>query len=90
MNILDLPMQDNDAGAATVRSYLKALLSKLWKDRECFSGKRPFGNSAWNYDLYTALVTAGAVAGELDCDGGIDSVDDAEADKLIAAAIDEL
>lgn len=31
--VLDTPMQDNDAGAGTVRDYLKALLFALWEER---------------------------------------------------------
>lgn len=87
MNILDLPMQQNDADAKTVRDYLKALLSRLWEQEESFSGKRPFGNSGWKADVEAALVRAGAVAGNLDSDGYVDSGD---CDKLIAAAIETL
>lgn len=47
INILDILMGENDAGALTVRDYLKALLRRLWLEQEGFSGKRPFGNSGW-------------------------------------------
>lgn len=57
--VLDCPMQENDSGAATVRGYLKALLFTLWDEGEGLSGKRPFGNSGWDYDILTALVDAG-------------------------------
>jgi hypothetical protein len=30
MNILDIPMQENDAEAATIKDYLKRLLLDLW------------------------------------------------------------
>jgi len=33
---------------------------------EGFSGKRPFGNSGWEYDIYAALVGAGFLPGMLD------------------------
>ncbi len=49
--ILALPMQDNEDGAATVRDYLKALLAKLWEDGDGFSCKR----------LYETLFDAGLV-----------------------------
>lgn len=43
MNILDIPMEENDANASTIREYLKALLSHLWAEGEGFSGKRNEG-----------------------------------------------
>ena len=56
--VLALPLPDNDAGAATVRDYLKSLLSTLWLEKDGFSGKRPFGNSGWTYDLTEPIVEA--------------------------------
>lgn len=96
--ILDLPMGDNDANAATVRGYLKALLTKLWEEDEGFSGKRPFGNSGWSRELYFPLVKAGRVKGEIDTVdtyGGVEQECleeyDAEAcNQLIFDAIDQL
>ena len=85
--ILDLTMTNNGAGAATIREYLKALLHQLWIEDESFSGKRPFGNSGWQYEVYTALVTHGAVDGALDEDGYIDEVNTTEADEKILQAI---
>lgn len=67
--ILNLPLPPNDSGADTVRGYLIALLAGVWTEGEGFSGKRPFGNSSWEGDLYIALVRAGAIEGELDSDG---------------------
>ena len=90
MKILDLKMQPNDAKAATVRDYLKALLTALWECDESFSGKRPFGNSGWKYDLYTPLVKHGVVAGKLDADGCIEDFAQGEADELIQKAIASL
>lgn len=89
--ILDLPLPaGNDADAATVRNYLIKLLTAVWRDNECFSGKRPFGNSGWDYDLYGPLVAAGLIGGRLDEDGYLEDVDDKAGDKLIFAAIAEL
>lgn len=90
MSILDIEMQENDAGAKTIREYLKALLTKLWKEGEGFSGKRPFGNSGWEFPLYTALVKAGEVGGSLDEDGYLYSCDYKDANKLVNATIEEL
>lgn len=89
-SVLALPMQPNDAQAATVREYLVALLTELWSEQEGFSGKRPFGNSGWNHDLYLPLLEAGMVDGALDEDGYIDQVDSDRADVLIADAIARL
>lgn len=88
--ILALPMQENDAGAATVADYLKALLQELWRRGEGFSGKRPFGNSGWEHELYRALIVGGAVTGTLDADGYVETMDDADADAAILDAIDAL
>lgn len=92
--ILALPMQPNDADAATIRDYLVKLLAVLWDEGEGFSGKRPFGNSGWESDLYLPLVKAGIVAGKIDEEEGwLDEIsDDAEqlANKLIARAIRSL
>lgn len=61
--ILDYPMQHNDAEARTIGEYLILLLSAVWEEGECFSGKRPFGNSGWYMELYIALVKGGFVKG---------------------------
>lgn len=90
MDILSIKMCRNDAGADTVRGYLKALLTELWREGEGFSGKRPFGNSGWEYELYVALITAGAVTGTLDEDGCVEECDDAACNKLIEEAIASL
>lgn len=65
MNILDIKMQENDAGADTVKEYLIALLLNVWSEEEGFSGKRPFGNSGWKYEIYEALAVAGAIESEI-------------------------
>jgi hypothetical protein len=85
--LLDLPLPDNDSGASTVRGYLVALLSTLWREEDRFSGKRPFGNSGWQYDLYKPMILAGLVDGQIDEDGYIERADVPTADKLLLAAI---
>lgn len=85
--LLALELPQNDSGASTVRGYLTALLTALWREQEGFSGKRPFGNSGWDYDVYGPMVKAGFVRGKLDADGYIDSLDEAAAERLILAAI---
>lgn len=66
-------------GVVTVKDYLYNLLATLWQEQEGFDGKRPFGNSGWEYDIYAALIGAGVISGELDEDGYIDSIDNSVA-----------
>lgn len=81
-NVLKLPMQENGAGATTVGDYLRRLLKTLWEEGEGFSGKRPFGNSGWEDELYTALVVGGFVGGVTE------DVDYKAANALIFQCID--
>ena len=74
----------------TIKEYLKEMLKKLWLEKDEFSGKRPFGNSGWEYDLYKPLIQNNFVTGKLDEDGYIDSVDDNEANLIILKIIDKL
>lgn len=85
--LLELELPGNDSGATTVRGYLARLLERLWREDEGFSGKRPFGNSGWQYDVYAPMVKAGIIGGRLDGDGYIEQADTARADELILAAI---
>jgi hypothetical protein len=77
----------NEAGAQTVEGYLRALLAELWRDEEGFNGKRPFGNSGWQSDIYGPLVRERLVPGKLDADGCLVQVDSREADKAVLAVI---
>lgn len=88
--VLNLPMQRNDAEAATVGDYLTALLSDLWRWGEDFNCKRPFGNSSWQYELYEALVRGSLIEGVFDEDGYLESVASESGDRLIQAAIKEM
>lgn len=89
-DVLRCPMKfKNDADSTTIREYLVALLATLWAEGEGFSGKRPFGNSCWEYELYRALVEAGYVQGNI-VDGDFYDVDKVAADSLIFDAIDTL
>lgn len=89
--VLDVPMDpaDNDAGASSVRDYLCKLLTAVWSEGEGFSGKRPFGNSNWENELYLALAKADVIACEVD-NWGEAEVDEREADRLILAAINDM
>lgn len=89
-SVLDVPMQDNDANAATIRDYLICLLSLVWEHGEGFSGKRPFGNSGWESELLVALAKAGIIQATFDEDGYLAQISQDEDDRgmrLISAAI---
>jgi hypothetical protein len=89
--LLDLRFDCSDIGREmSIREYLVELLSTLWKEGEDFSGKRPFGNSGWEYDLYAPLIKHGALSGELDPDGYIDQVDDVAGHAIVLGLIAEM
>jgi hypothetical protein len=87
MNVFDIPMIENDADASTIGEYFSILLAMVWKDKEGFSGKRPFGNSGWDHEVYASLVKAGVVEGKFDEDGYLSDCNYNKADKLIYNAI---
>jgi hypothetical protein len=88
--ILAVPVEDSDSAATTIRGYLVALLRELWREQENFSGKRPFGNSGWEFDLHAALVKAHLITGSFDEWGGLEECDEATGDAMIRAAIEYL
>jgi hypothetical protein len=88
-DVLNVPMDPttNDAQASSVRHYLGLLLLTVWRQKEGFSGKRPFGNSSWEYDLYRSLIEAGLLPGQLDENGLVEKMDHQIGHALIASAI---
>lgn len=66
----------SDFGAVTIREALFMLLAKVWEEEADFSGKRPFGNSSWQYDFSEALINANIV-GEGEDDDAFRMVEDA-------------
>ncbi len=90
--VLDVELPDNDNGATTIRGFLVALAGRIWNEGEEFSGKRPFGNSDWDWDLVAPLVEAGFLT-DVDFDdeeGYIVRFDEAAYKTLIHDAITEL
>lgn len=88
--ILSLPMQENDAEAATVGDYLQELLLGVLHEQEGFDGKRPFGNSGWfESDLAPPLIKAGVIQGKLDEDGWLVDCNSAELASVLRAAVVE-
>ena len=90
LGILDIPLEENDANAATIREYFKAQLRTLWTEQESFSGKRPFGNSSWDSDLTRDLIRGGRVAGTIDDEGDYFGEDRQEIASVIIGAINAL
>jgi len=74
----------------TIKEYLKELLTELWREGEGFSGKRPFGNSGWEYDIYAALVRNKVIKGEFDDDEYLEDYDSKLADKKMLEVIASL
>jgi hypothetical protein len=58
MSVLEV-VANSDLGERPIREYFKAYLKELLIKGEGFSGKRPLGNSGWDYDLTQAVQDAG-------------------------------
>lgn len=74
-------------GDTTVRGYLMDLLAAVWREKEDFSAKRPWGNSGWHYELYAPLFREGLISGSVDDEGDFVELDTEKGDELIADAI---
>ena len=74
----------------TVQGYLQRLLSDLWQKEESFNGKRPFGNSGWQWEVYGALIEAGHIPGEIDEDGCIEDVDEQAGEAFVLSLIGQM
>jgi hypothetical protein len=87
---LGLKVDGDDAGTnLTIREYLRELLLTLWMEEEGFSGKRPFGNSGWQHDVYAPLVKAGFIKGTVDEEwNNVDVADEEKASKFVQKLIE--
>lgn len=87
--VLATPMTSASGEASTIRGCLTDLLATLWRQGSGFSGKRPFGDSSWEWDFHVALAAAGHITGRTDEEfGGFEEVDEQAGDRLIAEAIE--
>lgn len=67
----------------SIRQYFYDLMSTLWTELEDFDGKRPFGKSDWEYEIYASLISHGLVPGTFDEDGYIKEIDTAQANEFV-------
>lgn len=91
--ILELEFESTDLGETiTIKEFFKRLLTTLFEEEECFSGKRPFGNSGWDYDLCICLAQNGIIDSDCQDKGGFTIWDynSAEANRKIFELIKEL
>lgn len=87
-SVLDIKFKSSDLNkTVTLREYCKLLLCTLWEEGEGFSGKRPLGNSGWDFEVFRELVEKGYVKGTLGEDEDLIEVDPNAAAKVITDAI---
>lgn len=79
--LLTLPVVVMGLGPTTIKELLIAILGRFWKDPEGFRGKRPFGDSGWQSEVFLALVQNGLLSSMNEHDRGR---------KLVALAIEAL
>ena len=56
---LDHKWESSDIGVTSFRHYFTMLLRTLLEEGEGFSGKRPFGNSGWDWDMVCGVAQIG-------------------------------
>lgn len=74
----------------SIHDYLIELLKALWEEQDEFSGKRPFGNSGWDYDLIGCLIANNIIEGKLDEYGYVIEGDTKKGYALIKEYIESL
>ena len=92
MNYLNDTLVQNPYGGKdlTLKEYLKETFLTFIHEGESFSGKRPFGNSDWDWQIYKGLITLDNSLGTLDEDGYIDTVNRKACDKIIVQCVEEV
>ena len=74
----------------SIRNYLKKLLTTLLVEQDEFSGKRPFGNSGWIYDIMACLISHKIIPGVLDDEGCVIEGDDEECIAVVKEYIETM
>jgi len=80
-NPLDLPCTISGVPFGSLREFFITCLEQLWVLEESFSGKRPLGNSGWQWGVYEALQEGGFISDAEDLD------ERRKADQIIVEAI---
>ncbi len=64
-------LNSENSECGTWRNWIKEVLLTLEKEDECFSGKRPLGNSDWWHELSESLIVVAPKIGSpsYDSDG---------------------
>ena len=88
-DVLNCKMGEDDYGESyTIRDELCLLLTTLWAEGECFSGKRSLGDSGWQNKFYAALAKEGLLAGKwCEADGEATDYDKSLGFQMILDAI---
>ena len=73
----------------TLKSFLKSCLLRFWKEGECFSGKRPLGDSGYDYEIYEALAKDGLIEADYDKDGDLVDLDEQAGYEYVKKFIQE-
>lgn len=84
---LDVWMSRGDF-EGTLRDYFKEIAILVWTEEAMFSGKRPFGNSDWQNDVYASLIDAGLLDGMIDEYGCVSQIQD-DAERLVTELLVE-
>lgn len=80
-NVLDLPCNISGVPFTSLRDFFLRCLERLWVEEESFSGKRPLGNSGWQWGVYEALQEGGFITDAENLD------ERRKADQIIVEAI---
>lgn len=89
--LLNITFESRDLGRTlTLREYFVELLRTLWREDDQFSGKRPFGNSGWQWDVYIGLGKHVPNLVIYDAEGEVEDYDEKECERMIRMALDTL
>lgn len=89
--VLNCPMHFGGTGAETIYDFFILCAIALWDEGECFSGKRPLGNSDWYTDIILSMAKEGLIKlwGSVD-DYWVSDADEDLAVKAVEAAFQSL
>lgn len=91
LRIGTLSFHSNDLNETiSIHEYLHKLLSTLWEEQDGFSGKRPFGNSGWAWEIFACLIRFGEIPGKLDEYGDVEEGDFSDCEQIIREYIEML